>query len=60
MLGQFLDAHPLSGLMDGSAFRPFPPESDRAADIVNALRHIPECNFIHEKIRGIAEKDGVV
>lgn len=36
------------------------PESDRAADIVNALRHIPGCNFIHEKVRGISEKDGVV
>ena len=31
MLGQFLDEHPLSGLMDGSAFRPFPPACDRAA-----------------------------
>ena len=36
------------------------PESDRAADIVNALRHIPGCNFIREKVRGISEKDGVV
>ena len=31
MLGQFLDEHPLSGLMDGSAFRHLPPACDRAA-----------------------------
>ena len=31
VLGSFLDAHPLAGMMDAPAVCPFPPASDRAA-----------------------------
>lgn len=36
------------------------PVSDRAADIVNALRHAMRCRTVHERVTEILQKDGAV
>ncbi len=36
------------------------PVSDRAADIVNALRHAMRCRVIHERVTEIIRQDGAV